>query len=417
MRFVHAADVHLDSPLRGLSAYEGAPVDAMRGATRRALENLVALCIDEKAELLLLAGDLFDGDWRDYATGLFFASQMSRLREAGVTVVFARGNHDAQSRITRSLTMPDNVLELGASKPETRRLERLGIAVHGQSFAERAVTRDLALAYPGAETGVLNVGVLHTSLTGREGHEPYAPTTLATLASRGYEYWALGHVHAREVVSSSPWVVFPGNLQGRHAREAGAKGATLVTVEGASVVAVEARAVDAVRWAVCEVDVSAAADGADVVDLVRSAVDAAATDAGVRPLAARVVLIGATRAHEALARDVERCESEVRRVAMDVGDDVWIEKVRLRTRGMADAAALAAREDAVGQLARALGALVTDEDAAAEVFAEVRELWSKLPAELREGEDALRLDDPETRRDILRDVSESLLPRLLSGDE
>jgi DNA repair exonuclease SbcCD nuclease subunit len=407
MRFVHAADVHLDSPLRGLSAYEGAPVDAMRGATRRALENLVALCIDEKAELLLLAGDLFDGDWRDYATGLFFASQMSRLREAGVTVVFARGNHDAQSRITRSLTMPDNVLELGASKPETRRLERLGIAVHGQSFAERAVTRDLALAYPGAETGVLNVGVLHTSLTGREGHEPYAPTTLATLASRGYEYWALGHVHAREVVSSSPWVVFPGNLQGRHAREAGAKGATLVTVEGASVVAVEARAVD----------VSAAADGADVVDLVRSAVDAAATDAGVRPLAARVVLIGATRAHEALARDVERCESEVRRVAMDVGDDVWIEKVRLRTRGMADAAALAAREDAVGQLARALGALVTDEDAAAEVFAEVRELWSKLPAELREGEDALRLDDPETRRDILRDVSESLLPRLLSGDE
>jgi DNA repair exonuclease SbcCD nuclease subunit len=389
----------------------------MRGATRRALENLVALCIDEKAELLLLAGDLFDGDWRDYATGLFFASQMSRLREAGVTVVFARGNHDAQSRITRSLTMPDNVLELGASKPETRRLERLGIAVHGQSFAERAVTRDLALAYPGAETGVLNVGVLHTSLTGREGHEPYAPTTLATLASRGYEYWALGHVHAREVVSSSPWVVFPGNLQGRHAREAGAKGATLVTVEGASVVAVEARAVDAVRWAVCEVDVSAAADGADVVDLVRSAVDAAATDAGVRPLAARVVLIGATRAHEALARDVERCESEVRRVAMDVGDDVWIEKVRLRTRGMADAAALAAREDAVGQLARALGALVTDEDAAAEVFAEVRELWSKLPAELREGEDALRLDDPETRRDILRDVSESLLPRLLSGDE
>src|SRR5262245_9649681 len=109
MRFVHAADLHLDSPLRGLERYEGAPVDEIRGSTRHALDNLVALCRTEGASLLVLAGDLYDGDWRDFNTGLFFASRMVRLREAGVRVVWVRGNHDAQSRITQNLRLPDGV--------------------------------------------------------------------------------------------------------------------------------------------------------------------------------------------------------------------------------------------------------------------------------------------------------------------
>src|SRR4051812_29910913 len=112
MKFVHAADLHLDSPLRGLDRYEGAPVEQLRGATRRALENLVALCLSEKADFLLLAGDLYDGGWKDYRTGLFFAAQMSRLRAADIPVFFVRGNHDAESNITRSLRLPENVREL-----------------------------------------------------------------------------------------------------------------------------------------------------------------------------------------------------------------------------------------------------------------------------------------------------------------
>ncbi len=119
MKFIHAADVHLDSPLHGLERYEGAPVAEMRGATRRALENLVDLCRDERADFLLLAGDLYDGDWRDFGTGLFFAAQMVRLREAGVRVFVVRGNHDAASRITRSLRLPDNVHVFASRRPET----------------------------------------------------------------------------------------------------------------------------------------------------------------------------------------------------------------------------------------------------------------------------------------------------------
>jgi DNA repair exonuclease SbcCD nuclease subunit len=127
MKFIHAADIHLDSPLRGLERYDGAPSDEMRSATRKALENLVRLGIEEQVAFVLIAGDVYDGDWKDYNTGLFFARQMARLREADIKVFLIRGNHDAASQITRELTLPENVYEFPARKAETVLLEPLGI--------------------------------------------------------------------------------------------------------------------------------------------------------------------------------------------------------------------------------------------------------------------------------------------------
>src|SRR3972149_747737 len=109
MKFIHVADIHLDSPLRGLERYEGAPVAELRGATREALESLVRVSLEERVDFVLIAGDVYDGDWRDYNTGLFFARQMTRLREAGIPVLLIRGNHDAASQITRELRLPENV--------------------------------------------------------------------------------------------------------------------------------------------------------------------------------------------------------------------------------------------------------------------------------------------------------------------
>ena len=238
--FLHAADIHLDSQLHGLERYEGAPVDAIREATRRAFKNLVLAAIDRKVAFLLLVGDLYDGDWKDYRTGLFFNRQMSRLREAGVPVIVVSGNHDAASQLTKHLNPPANVHFLDTKAPETLVLEALRVALHGQGYASRVVKDDLSAAYPAPIPGLLNVGLLHTSVDGREGHEPYAPCTLEGLQNRGYAYWALGHVHAREVLAEDPWIVFPGNLQGRHAKETGPKGATLVEYEGDVILDVEA---------------------------------------------------------------------------------------------------------------------------------------------------------------------------------
>jgi DNA repair protein SbcD/Mre11 len=417
-KFVHAADLHLDSPLRGLSAYEGAPVDRIRGATRRAFEALVSLAIEEEAAFVVIAGDVYDGGWKDYGTGLFFAAQMSRLRAAGIDVHLVRGNHDAQSQITKHLRLPENVHELSSKKPERRVLDRLGVVVHGQSFGRRDVSEDLAAGYPEPLPGALNIGILHTCAEGREGHEPYAPCSLATLRAKGYQYWALGHVHKREVLGTDPWIVFPGNLQGRHAKEAGGKGATLVTYEKDRVLSAEHRDLDVFRFCRIDVDTTPAASGDDVIDLVRAALEAASGAAEGRPLAVRVLLSGSTRAHDALVAGAERWTNEIRALAGDVeGEGAWVEKVLFKTAPAMDTSALELRDDPVGQLARAIVRLRTDDDDLASVFRELAELKKILPPELREGEDALRLDDPAWQRELLGEVARSILPALLRGDE
>jgi DNA repair exonuclease SbcCD nuclease subunit len=414
--FVHAADLHLDSPLRGLSRYEGAPVSEVRGATRRALENLVQLCLEENARLLLIAGDLYDGEWKDYSTGLFFSTQMARLREAGTRVVWIRGNHDAQSKLTRHLSLGDHCVELGPRRPQSYALEELGLVVHGQGFATAAVTEDLSENYPEPIRGALNIGLLHTSLGGRPGHAPYAPTDVRALRARGYDYWALGHVHQREVVSTAPHIVFPGNLQGRHVRETGPKGASVVYVNDGAVERVEHRALDVVRFCQLEVDTSAAANLADVADCAKRAFRAALAEAEGRLLAARVHLVGRSRAHAEMTADVERARAQLQSAANELqGGDVWVEDVRLHTQVPLDLTLLARREDALGHLLRALEARVRDPETALLVENEFAELERALPAELREEALGLDLRNPEHARELLESVTQLLLPRLMES--
>jgi len=154
MKFIHAADIHLDSPLIGLERYDGAPIDEVRGATRKALQNLVERAVHEKVDFVLIAGDLYDGDWKDYNTGLFFVSQMTKLRDSGIKVIIATGNHDAASQITKNLRIPDNCRMLSVHKSESVVFESLGVAIHGQGFSTRAVTDNLVAHYPKARPGL-----------------------------------------------------------------------------------------------------------------------------------------------------------------------------------------------------------------------------------------------------------------------
>jgi DNA repair exonuclease SbcCD nuclease subunit len=418
LKFLHAADIHLDSPLRGLERYEGAPVEEIRSATRRAFENLVALAIEEEVAFVLLAGDLYDGDWKDYNTGLFFSAQMARLQEAGIRAFLIAGNHDAASQITKVLRPPAHVKVFSTKRPETEVLEDLGVAIHGQGFAHAAVSENLAAGYPAPVPHLFNIGLLHTSLDGRPGHDKYAPCTVDALRSRGYQYWALGHVHEREVVTDDPWIVFPGNVQGRHARETGAKGATLVTVDDRHRVRLEHRDLDVFRWAVCTVDLTEAATPGEVLDRVRTALDAELGHAQGRSLAVRLRLEGACPVHADLAGSSERWIEELRSVAHGFGEGaLWIEKVLVRTRPAADLQADFDREDALGGLLRTLRDLETGDEELAALAASFAELRTKLPAELFADGEGLDPTDPERLRGLLGEVKDLLLARLLARPE
>ena len=181
-RFVHTADIHLDSPLKGLSGHEGRVADRIRTATREAFDNLIGKTIDEEADFIIIAGDLYDGEWRDYHTGLFFTSQMGRLAKAGIPALVLYGNHDAESQITRRLELPENVHAFSERKPETFTLDELRVALHGQSFRQREVTDNLVPAYPRTERARLapwTGGTDPADLRDRRTHHPELHAQLA----------------------------------------------------------------------------------------------------------------------------------------------------------------------------------------------------------------------------------------------
>ncbi|MGB6059934.1 MAG: DNA repair exonuclease [Microthrixaceae bacterium] len=414
MKFIHAADLHIDSPMRGLSRYEGAPEEALRGASRRAFDNLVRAAIEEEVDLVVLAGDIFDGDWVDFNTGLYFTGRLGELTAEGIKVVALSGNHDAASKLTRELRLPDGAFKFGHDSAQTIQPDVLGleVAVHGQSYAKRDVTTNLAAGYPEPVTGVFNIGVLHTALNGREGHGNYAPCSEDDLRTLGYDYWALGHVHTREIVSRDPWIVFPGNIQGRNIRETGAKGFTVVTVTDGQVTDVVHREADTARWFHRPVDATDAESIDDVADLVRCHLEAIADEADGRLAAVRVSISGQCGIHDSLAIQHESLEAAIRSFANEL-PDVWVEKILLDTRRMVDRASLVERHDGMGELFATIDSLRGSPEQLVARFSDpFTKLRSKLPRETRTGDGVDPLDPDVLARAL--DAAESHILAVLA---
>jgi len=386
MKFIHTADIHLDSPLRGLSCYPDAPADRLRTATRDAFHNLVSSGIDEQVDFLVIAGDVYDGDWKDFNTGLFFIRQMGRLRQARIPVYLLYGNHDAESEMTRGLELPDNVHVFPSRKAETFRIDHLKAALHGRSFKVAATTENLLPGYPEPVPGWLNIGVLHTALEGNSEHAKYAPCSVGELQAKGYQYWALGHVHELSIRRGDTTIAYPGNLQGRHIRELGARGALLVTADDGEITEIERLEVDVLRWQALEIDISAVVDLRSAVQLagrgMEQLLEATKPDL---PLAVRVVFKGRSAAHGELVIDEGQLRQELiaQAVALD-GDRIWIEKVRVASEAYTTShlASEDDSQDALAELEKLALSAQDDPDFVRSLQADWQSLLEKLPHEV-----------------------------------
>jgi len=415
MKFIHCADVHLDTPLQGLAHYPGAPVDEIRNATRRAFEKVLNAAISEKVDFIIIAGDLYDTGLKSFESALFFNKEMARLKDAGIDVYLIHGNHDAASKLIKLLRPPRNVKVFRSTEPQTILNQELRIAIHGQSFATPEVTEDLAEKYPPPVPNYFNIGILHTNLGGVSEHANYAPCSLQSLKNKGYQYWALGHVHNGQILCTDPYIVYPGNIQGRNGKEQGEKSCEMVTVSETGTISMKKILTSVVPWVEAEIDVSGCQTADDVYEKVRIRFGQLLSESKDRVTAVRLRIVGATDAHSELNRDAEQIRNEAISIASECGDGLfWVERVQLATQPRWDREALLKRDDPIGEVVRILAALRED---AASVgnWSSIVELQNKLPAEFADGAEPIKFDLDMLSR-ALEEAEGLLLARLLATE-
>jgi DNA repair exonuclease SbcCD nuclease subunit len=328
-RFIHTADIHLDSPLKTLALRDPTLAELIGDATRRAFVNIIDLCLDEQVDALLLAGDLYDGEQTSMKTARFLAAQLRRLHEAGIHVFIIRGNHDALSKITHELALPDSVKVFGG-RAEMVAVDRaraeLPIVIHGLSFAKPQAPESLVSKYKPPVEDAVNIGMMHTSLGGTPPHDPYAPCSVADLQATGFRYWALGHIHKRSVTEGKCTIVMPGNPQGRDINEAGAKSVSLITVTDEGSIHVEERNTSVARFERVAVDATGIDDWRELVTAVASSLQRARDAAVAEHLVVRLQVMGQTPLAWRIRRDFDLLKTEADDRAGVIGG-CWVEKL------------------------------------------------------------------------------------------
>lgn len=354
--------------------------DLIGTATRVVFSSIIDLCLDEGVDALIIAGDLYDGSQTSMKTARFLVQQFMRLQDAGIAVYLIRGNHDAESRITRELVFPDGVKVFG-SKAEVQVVDKgaLRVALHGISFGKPHAPDSLLDKFRPAMAGAVNIGILHTSLAGTSGHDLYAPCSVADLQALGFDYWALGHIHLRAAYAGRAHVVMPGNPQGRDIGEAGAKSVTLVTVADDGTLTVEERPTAIARFERLPVDLTGTVEWREVAVRLEAALRQARAQLPEDHLVLRPVLHGDTALAWQILRDLDLLTEQAVAVSEAIGT-VWIDKVENACHAsMADMGG-----GALTELAGMVGAAASNPAVMAAVEAEAARVIQALPRELRD---------------------------------
>lgn len=403
-RFVHTADIHLDSPLKSLALRNQELAELIGGATRQAFVNTITLCLEEQVDALLLVGDLYDGAQTSMKTARFLAGQLAKLHEAGISVFIVRGNHDALSKITQELVLPDSVKVFGGRAEAVsvpRAKSEVPVVIHGLSFARPQAPESLVPKYKPYIEGAINIGMLHTSLAGAVGHDPYAPCSVADLQATGFRYWALGHIHKRSITEGDCTIVMPGNPQGRDINEAGFKSVSLVTIADDKSIYVEERQVSIAQFERLSLDVTDIDDWRDVAGALTKTLKTARKGVTANHLVARLQITGTTPLAWRIRRDLDLLKTEADERASVIGN-CWIEKVEVLCQPASVAAGVG--NDPIMELHRLITSTVGQSDSFRhEAVGIAQDLITQLPQECR---DFLGADEAAFHKALAELISE-----------
>jgi exonuclease SbcD len=326
LRFVHAADLHLDSPFRGIGDASVSLKEQLQAATLGALRRIIDHTIESQSDFLVVAGDIYDSKDRNLRALVSFRREMERLAERNIPVYLVHGNHDPLNGWGSGFQLPPNVMTFGGrtdTEPFIRR-GREAAQITGVSYVRERVTDNLASSFKPAEGSPYSIAVLHANVGHQSGHAEYAPATVGELASAGFNYWALGHVHTRSVLASEPaTIVYPGNTQGRNSRETGPRGCYQVDVDSFGRAHLEFVDTSVARWIHIEVPIATLSAMDQLVDamLEKARIEAASFEG---PTVARCTIRGNGPLHRDLQRDEMNLE-----LAEILGSVVVAESVRI----------------------------------------------------------------------------------------
>ncbi len=311
--FIHAADLHLGAPLRGLRAASPALGERLARAIPEAYDRLISVAVNRKVDFVVLAGDIFDQAQPSYANFLQFVEGLQKLHVAGIPVYMLAGNHDPMTAWQNSFSdLPPNTYMFPGDRPGFAVYSREGeplALLGGRGFQTRVVSREesiaagITLEAAREACGVdapFAVGVLHTGL---DIDTDKAPVSRAELLRSGFDYWALGHIHKRIVDSpNNPRLVFPGCIQGRDIHETGARGCYQVTLTEGQPNRLEFVPLASVAWQIAHVDVSSCATVSDCHDTIMRELFRLNGMAKCEEMVERIILHGATDLHSVLEK-------------------------------------------------------------------------------------------------------------------
>lgn len=336
-RFAHSADLHLDSPFKGLaSRMPDEIISVLRDSTFDAYKNIVSMCIDESVDALLIAGDIYDGADRSFKAQYRFMEGLKRLSDAGIRSFICHGNHDPLDGWQAQLDFPKGAYRFGKNAESFPLWDHLpeAVLVHGISYPTRIVQDNLIPRFQELKKAEFNIGLVHANVDSNPNHDPYAPCSLADLKATGYDYWALGHVHTKNILNSDhPKVVYPGNPQGRHSNETGERGIFIVDVDENGSISTKFRPVDLVRWEIIEISAREMENEQSFLDAMEAEFDQQVRLNDGRDLIVRAIVTGSSPIHQSLVRDkfAEEMRDELNEKYGYQTPFLWCERILVST--------------------------------------------------------------------------------------